>query len=170
MVHEAYKASVVALIKAEERDVEPMGPVTSEVWWDAYYRPKPWETEALYRVFGVFAFRDLVEYVIDVLTLTKAERLAGKRVEYVGKGTNEVVAFENGSRVSELVHLSMAAIDLVPIVFVLANQLWLALPFTLFIFWGDFYCALLQRLNRHRIWPLILRLRKVAARAKERSS
>ncbi|MBL8068916.1 MAG: hypothetical protein JNM28_10735 [Armatimonadetes bacterium] len=161
---EAYKAAVLQHIKGVEGRPKSTEVVKSEVWGEWYFAPKKWETETFYRITGGFWFKILVEFVIDRLRLTKEEREAGKTVEYVGSGMAEVVRFENGSRVSECVHLTMAAIDLLPIWFAASHKLWLAIPYTVFVLWGDFGCAVLQRLNRWRIWTLIKRARKLEAR------
>lgn len=170
LVMESYKSAVMAKILPNPA-VEGVkeGPQTSETWGDWLFAPKKWETDGLYRAAGMFMFQHLVEYVIDHLRLTKRERLAGKTVDYVGRSTNDLVRFENTSRVSELVHLTMAALDLLPLAFVIWKGLWLAVPYTLYVIWSDFYCALLQRLHRKRVWPIIMRARKQAARRQAKS-
>lgn len=109
-------------------------------------------------------FRVLVEYVIDHLRLTPEDRAAGRSVEYVGSKTEDVVRFENTSRVSELTHFTMAGIGIFPIFFAVWHRLWFAVPFTILVFYADLGCALLQRLNRRRIWTLIKRFRQTSAR------
>lgn len=161
---EAYKAAVLERMQGAPPRPKSTEVVKSEVWGEWYFAPKKWETETFYRLTGGFWFKVLVEFVIDRLRLTREEREAGKTVEYVGSGMAEVVRFENGSRVSECVHLSMAAIDLLPIWFAVSHKLWLAVPYTVFVLWGDFGCAVLQRLNRWRIWTLIKRARSLEAR------
>lgn len=166
LVMESYKATVIQLLHPVEKVEKELPMVRCETWGDWLFAPKKWETDGLYKVLGVYGFRDLVEWVITHMKLTKKERKEGKTIEFVGGSSlRDVVEFENGSRVNECVHLTMATIDLVPIAFAIYHQLWLALPFTLWVFWGDFWCALLQRLNRRRIWTLIKRARKLEARS-----
>ncbi len=170
LVMESYKSAIMAKIQPNtniERPAET--PLRSETWGDWLFAPKKWETDGLYKAAGLFMFQHLVEYVIDHLRLTKRERQAGKTVEYVGKSTNDLVRFENTSRVSELVHLTMAALDLLPFIFVISKGLWLAVPYTFYVIWSDFYCALLQRLHRRRVWPIIMRARKQAERRAEKA-
>ncbi|MFM9872327.1 MAG: hypothetical protein ACKVQS_02540 [Fimbriimonadaceae bacterium] len=165
LVMESYKSAVMAKISpsftVESAKEEPQ---ISETWGDWLFAPKKWETDGLYRAAGLFMFQHLVEYVIDHLRLTKRERIEGKTVEYVGRSTNDLIRFENGSRVSELVHLTMAVLDILPLAFVIWKGLWLAVPYTFYVIWSDFYCALLQRLHRRRVWPIIMRARKQAER------
>lgn len=167
LVMESYKATVMSQMSGVEEEEKPAEVVKSEVWGEWFFAPKKWETEKFYRWVGGFWFKALVEFVIDHLRLTKEEREAGKTVEYVGKGMADVVKFENGSRVSECVHLTMAAIDILPIWFAVTHKLWFAVPYTVFVIWGDYGCAILQRLNRFRIWTLIKRARSLEARAEK---
>ena len=168
LLMESYKATIIDKLPAVKGEEKVPEVVKSEVWGEWYFAPKEWETEKLYKLIGGYWFKALVEYVIDHLRLTKEERESGKTVEYIGNGPAGAVKFENGSRVSECVHLTMAAIDILPIVVALSNKLWLALPYTVFVIWSDFGCAILQRLNRTRVWTLIKRARQNEARARRR--
>lgn len=166
VILERYKSEIVARLVADP-DAVPLvvEKAKSETWGDWWFVPKRWETEKFYVMVGLVQFRRLVEFIIWTLGYTREERRAGKTLEFVRGASKDVVEFENQSRVNECVHLVMAGIDLIPVVYALATQLWFALPYTLWILWGDLYCVLLQRLNRCRIWTLIRRARKIEARS-----
>ncbi len=167
VVLESYKTTIIFRLGADpEATPEERAPARSETWGDWWFVPKKWETDRFYAAIGLPRFRRLVEWVIWTLRYSRSERRAGASLEFVrGARTKDVVEFENQTRVNECVHLVMAAIDVVPIIYAVVNQLWFAIPYTAWIFWGDLYCALLQRANRNRIWTLIRRARKLEARS-----
>lgn len=167
IVLETYKASVIQRLRPSDSVTEVIQIVRSETWGEWWFSPKGWETDRVYRWMGMLWFKILVEYVINGLRLTPEQRAAGMEVEYVGTKAEDVIRFENTSRVSELTHFSMALTGVFPVYFAVWHELWLAVPFTILVFYADLGCALLQRLNRRRIWPLVKRFRKQSERREQ---
>lgn len=80
-------------------------------------------------------------------------------MEFIAKpNRSQIVAFEQGTRVSELVHW-LSALSVLPLVVVsfqagpLGIKVWSCV-----IIWGDVMLALLQRYHRARVWPLMKRV------------
>jgi hypothetical protein len=166
---ELYKASVIRNLKPGEGGERPKFADQKPVsWGDWYFSPKPWESEKAYARMGIKFFRWQVTYFMERAMLTKEQRKSGLKAEYVGGGGRaEVLRFESSTRVAEVVHLGMGAIDILPVIFVIQHQIWLMLPYVLWICYGDFGLAILQRSHRLRVWKLVERMRAKHAKAEE---
>jgi hypothetical protein len=122
---------------------------------EPFFRPRPFESEAFYRALGVEHFRRFVVWLMRTL--------ARDEVAFVPPGgTSAAVGYERQTRMSETLHWVLAAIT-VP----LLPATWTAgggAPFvwTVVIVWGDVMLALLQRYQRLRLWPIVVRARSRA--------
>lgn len=132
-----------------------------EGWADIYFRPKRFETDRLYQVIGMGAFRKFVQWVMKTLTygFGKGE------YEYIPNPTRaSAIEFERETRVSEGIHVVGIAMTLPLAIFAwktgpIGLAVWSSL-----ITLGDTGLALLQRAHRTRIWPVVSRV--LTARAK----
>ncbi|MDI9635114.1 hypothetical protein QPK87_31455 [Kamptonema cortianum] len=162
VVTEVYKREVFKLYRVDPsatENKEHQIAVTSSRAGDWWYKPKKWETDRFYRWLGMSGFRWFVTTFIEKTRLTRQERKRGERTSYVGKSVNDIVRFESGTRTAESIHLCMASFDLIPVVFCVTVGFWWGLPYTAWVFVGDFWLSLLQRHHRVRVWKIIERVR-----------
>lgn len=155
---EAYRAAQARALMAtasEEGRPAPAPRAGADLaYW--FFRPKAFESERLYRLMGVEAFRRFVVWLMRSLTPGSLEFIPSG-------GASAVVAYERQTRASEAVHWLLGLLVL-PII-VGAWQSGGGLPFawSLVILWGDAMLALLQRYQRLRLWPVVARARERAA-------
>ena len=158
---ESYKSGIVRMMPPDEDGVEVSEFVPAN-FGERWFAPKRWETDRLYGIIGIKPFQALTTFLIKHIWLTKDERKAGKQVEYLrSMSPTKILRFENATRVGEMVHLSMGAIDAVPLILAIwlgAHPAWIA--YFVWIFWGDTWLGFLQRYHRLRVWKLVERSRR----------
>lgn len=164
---EVYKHAITSLLTADP-DATPEPPPNS--FGDWYFTPKKWESEKFYRAIGIEGFRTFVNWYISSTRLTREEKTTGKKVEYVAKpAPNDLLRFEVGTRIGEIVHLIIALINIMPLVVAIQQYFHGYIIFhCAFFVWGDFYLVLLQRYHRLRIWQTAQKLRERIARKEKR--
>jgi hypothetical protein len=132
---------------------------------DWYFAPRRLETELLYRIIGVEAFKNVVTFYVENTRLTREERDNGKKASYLKGGSKqEKIQFVRDTRVAETIHFCALLINVPVFIEGLAlnipSVVWFILPVLIL----DIYLVLLQRQHRLRMWPFILRTRSLDAR------
>lgn len=158
---ESYKTGIVQLIPVDpnKSSIDTFVPAD---FFHNWFRPKPWESEALYHLIGIKFFQYLTTLVISFTRLTREERKSGAKVEYLGKMTpTQVLRFEISTRVGEMVHGVMGVIDAVPLALaILYKSGWGWVLYLAWIWWGDIWLGFLQRFHRLRVWKFVLKCRE----------
>ncbi|MEZ5163479.1 MAG: hypothetical protein R2688_06955 [Fimbriimonadaceae bacterium] len=97
--------------------------------------------EEFYRAIGIEGFRAFVNWYIGNTRLTREEKKSGKKVEYVAKpAPNDLLRFEVGTRIGEIVHFIIALINIGPLVVAVQQHFHGYIIFhCAFFVWGDFY-------------------------------
>jgi hypothetical protein len=166
---EAYRWSASQIIPASMNTV-PFEKPTVALWApepSAYFVPKFFESDRLYRSLGFEFVRRVVDAYVQKTQLTSEERKEGQKVRFLGdNGRQGLLEFEAETRQAEGMHLAAALINVPPILALALNDspwVWWNLP----IFAADFLLVLLQRYHRVRVWKVLNRTRKPELEAPE---
>lgn len=158
---EIYKVSLAKLVTPVEAGEKEPEDVPSRPFADWYFRPKGWETERFYQLIGVGSVRKLLLMYTSWALLSKEQRRTGEKPEYVTRpSANQILRFDNESRIAECCHGVLALFDVVPLVFAIQHHLWWWMPYILWAVWGDSWLVMLQRLHRVRLWRSVLKARR----------
>lgn len=155
MVTERYKRALCALHTSDEgaEVAAQESPVTfpERHWW---FTPKRFETVRFYKALGFEWVRARVRWVVQYLHTGRGS----EGIRYLDEPTKaEVVKFESGTRVGEMLHVAAGVINLPP-----AAVLWSGgqtgwAAFLVVITVVDFLLALLQRYHRVRAGVVLTR-------------
>lgn len=129
-----------------------------------YFGPFPCETERLYEVLGVEAFR---RFVLTLIRISAPPANDGASLRNVRGGRRGLAAFEEQTRTAELTHLFGTLLHVPFAVAFALEGFWSGLAFVLCLFALNVICALLQRQHRVRLAKL---LRASAGRAAQSRS
>lgn len=130
-------------------------PEPSKHW---FFSPKRWDSIEAYRLMGVERFRKLVVDYTNATKFTKAERAAGRRVEYVKGDKQSIINYEFDTRIGEVMHAAAWLFNVPPFLTFLWHGMWGWLLYVSIILLLDGYLVLLQRYNRARVHKLLHKL------------
>jgi hypothetical protein len=128
---------------------------------ESYYRPKRFESPALYQAIGGEVIRKLVLEYTQRTKLTPERRARGEKADYLAERSGKAILdFEFGTRVGEKLHLLALSFN-IPILILawISTPIWFGAYVSLMVLL-DGYLVLLQRYHRSRVWGTVVRLRK----------
>jgi hypothetical protein len=162
---ERYKLSLLRLVpkpapKPQRKPEHPFLSVQGKLG-ERYFRPKRFESPALYQAIGGEVIRKIVLEYTQRTKLTPERRARGEKADFLAERSGKaILEFEYGTRVGEKLHLLALAFN-IPILILawLSNQIWFA-AYVSFMVLLDGYLVLLQRYHRTRVWNAVVRLRE----------